>query len=67
MMYLGDLADRITVRLTQKDLDYLRMIAEYRDKTLSEVIRDIVTADRLAWQKGLINDGNEVSDFDDFV
>lgn len=67
MMYLGDLADRITVRLTQKDLDYLRMIAEYRDKSLSEAIRDIVTADRLAWQEGLTNDGYEVSDLDDFV
>lgn len=66
-MYLGDLADRITVRLTQKDLDYLRMIAEYREKTLSEVIRDIVTADRLEWQKGLVNDGYEVSDLDDLV
>lgn len=41
-MYEKDLKNQIVLRINDKDMDFLRMVSEYRDVSLSKVIRSII-------------------------
>lgn len=41
-MYEKDLKNQIVLRVNDKDMDFLRMISEYRETSISRVIRSII-------------------------
>lgn len=41
-MYEKDLKNQVVLRINDKDMDFLRMISEYRETSISRVIRSII-------------------------
>lgn len=60
-MYYKDLKGDLRIRLSYKDIEYLKVLAHYRRKTVSECVRDIISEYRRA--EGVLY-GNKKTYFD---
>lgn len=61
-MYYKDLKSDLRIRLSYKDIEYLKALSHYRHKSVSECVRDIIGEYRRA--EGILY-GNKKTDIND--